>query len=196
MRDEYDQLFAGDRLEDVHDLEGVGTVEIARRLIGDDQRRVLDYGPRDADSLTLAAREHIRVTLSVAVHAYQIERVFHLLPDLVLVLDAHHPKHHGDVIKDGHVIYKVVVLEDIADVKIPDLVNGPGCPAAYLLSVYVYAALVGLVETADHVEQRCLTASRRTKKSREPRLAEFERRVVDHMYLIGSAAVKVFIYMR
>ena len=52
---EYDQLFAGDGLDYVHYLKGIGTVEVSGRLIRYDDGRILDYRARNADTLALSA---------------------------------------------------------------------------------------------------------------------------------------------
>ena len=49
--------FRVDLAEQVHDLEGEIGIEIARRLVREDERRLVDERPRDRDALLLAARQ-------------------------------------------------------------------------------------------------------------------------------------------
>ena len=52
---EQNQSVLGDCLDDVHDLNGVGTIEVAGWLIGYDDTRILDNGTRDGDTLPLSS---------------------------------------------------------------------------------------------------------------------------------------------
>jgi hypothetical protein len=54
-------VLAVERLQQVEDLVAGLAVEVARRLVAEQQRRVGDDGARDADALLLAARELPRV---------------------------------------------------------------------------------------------------------------------------------------
>ena len=63
VRDEHDgQAVLGvEALEDVHDLDARARVEVARRLVGEQDRGIVHERPRDGDALLLAARELVRV---------------------------------------------------------------------------------------------------------------------------------------
>ena len=60
-----------------HDVFGRFRVEIARRLVGQQDRRVVDECPGDGDALLLAARELARMALFPAVEAQCVQRVVH-----------------------------------------------------------------------------------------------------------------------
>ena len=58
VRDEDDRLpLVVQLLEDRHDLLGGLRVEVSRRLVGEEDRRIVHEAPRDRDALLLAARE-------------------------------------------------------------------------------------------------------------------------------------------
>ena len=44
-------------LKDVHDLDGCAGVEVAGRLVGEQDRRAVEQGARDSDTLLLAPPE-------------------------------------------------------------------------------------------------------------------------------------------
>jgi len=59
--DEDDRPTGGIELaQDCHDLQAGGAVEVARRLVGEKERRVGDEGSGDRDALLLATREFTR----------------------------------------------------------------------------------------------------------------------------------------
>src|SRR5215510_15635886 len=58
-----DAAFAVEPLEDLHDLDRSAAVERASRLVGQDDRRVIDQRPRDRDALLLSARKLIRMII-------------------------------------------------------------------------------------------------------------------------------------
>ena len=67
-------VLAVERLQQVEDLVAGLAVEIARRLVAEQQRRVGDDGARDADALFLAARELARIVLRAVGQADDLER--------------------------------------------------------------------------------------------------------------------------
>ena len=58
----------------VEDLLGALRVEVAGRLVGDEERRVGDDGARDRDALLLSARELARIVLRAVGEAHDLER--------------------------------------------------------------------------------------------------------------------------
>ena len=57
-------LRAIQRLQQVHDLLGAAPVEVARRLVAHEQRRIGDERARDRDSLLLTAGQLVRLVLA------------------------------------------------------------------------------------------------------------------------------------
>ena len=154
-----DQLFLGNGLDDIHDLERVFAVEVSSWFVCDDDLRILDNGTRNADSLTLAAREHVSVTVTVPVHADFLENVIDFLFDFFLVLDANHAQRDGDIVKDGHIVNQIVVLENISDVQRTDLINLAFAPPGDFLTVNENASAVDFIQSANGVQQGRLAAA-------------------------------------
>ena len=184
MSHQDDQLLIGYGLDYVHYLKGVGAVQISRRFVRYDYGRILDDGAGYAHSLPLSSGKHVGIALSVPVHANQVESILHLLLYLFFISDPYHPEHHGHVVKNRHAVDQVIVLENISDVEISDLVHPAGRAAGDLLSVYEYLSLVYLVKPADDVEERGLSAARRTQKSHQSLFTEFQRGIVYDVDLV------------
>ena len=83
-RDQHRDADFVEALEDVHDLDREVRVEVAGRLVGDQQRRLADDRARDADALLLAGRQLDRTVLLAAEQAHLVERGAHALADLLL----------------------------------------------------------------------------------------------------------------
>src|SRR5262249_27375512 len=76
VRAQHDRLaFVVELLEDAHGLFGGLRVEIAGRLVGQDQLRVVDERARDGDPLLLAARELARLVVVPVGEAHDLETV-------------------------------------------------------------------------------------------------------------------------
>ena len=76
VRDHHDRLavIAVERLQQVEDFVAGLAIEIARRLVAEQQRRIGDDRARDADALFLAAGELARVVLRAIGQADDLER--------------------------------------------------------------------------------------------------------------------------
>src|SRR6478735_3535872 len=93
---------------------GQRRVDIAGRLVGEEDFRLLDQRPRNRGTLLLAARQNRRQHM----HALTQTDPFQQLGDVVLVarlLAAAHPERQGDIVVGGHVLEQAKVLEDDTD---------------------------------------------------------------------------------
>src|SRR5262252_442752 len=67
--------FAVEPLENLHDLDRSAAVERARRLVGQDDRRLIDQRPRDRDALLLPTRKLIRMIVLAPGQPDRFERL-------------------------------------------------------------------------------------------------------------------------
>ena len=104
-----------DPVEQLHDPDRGDRVEVSARLVGQQQRRVVDEGAGDGDALLLAAGELVGVAVELGREADQAQRLRHLLADFGAA-GADHLQRVGDVVVDGAVGEELEVLEDGADV--------------------------------------------------------------------------------
>src|SRR4051812_20196885 len=75
VRDEHDGDAALDIqfLEDVHDLDRRAGIEVARRFVGEQDRRLVDERARDGDALLLTAGELIGIVVHALAEAHDLE---------------------------------------------------------------------------------------------------------------------------
>src|SRR4028118_2202541 len=69
---------AVDPVQELHDADAGVRVEVARRLVGDEYRRLRDESPGDGDPLLLPAGEHLGVLVHLAREAYEVQDLGHL----------------------------------------------------------------------------------------------------------------------
>ena len=113
--DDHRRPGAVDAVEQLHDPDrGLG-VEVAGRLVGQQQRRVVDERARDRHALLLAAGELVGEVVELGREPGQAQDVRHLLADLA-ALAARDLERVGDVVVDRAARQQLEVLEDHADV--------------------------------------------------------------------------------
>ena len=82
MGDHQDRRAAAvDPVEELHDPDGRVGVEVAGRLVADEQRRVVDERARDRDALLLAAGELVGQRVRLVREADHREHLGHLPAD-------------------------------------------------------------------------------------------------------------------
>ena len=160
--------------EQLHDLAALAGVQVAGRLVGEDERRLRDERARHAHQLLLAAGELRGIQVLLPDDLEPVEHVAHhavaLLPLHVAVR-----QRHVEVLVHGQVIDQVVALEDEADVRLlqlgalllPERVNR--------LAVQVVLARPRRVVHAEDVQQRGLAGARRPHDRHELAGREVER---------------------
>src|SRR5215831_17105671 len=101
--------------EELHDLAPLARVEVARRLVREDQLGLCDYGARDTDELLLTAGQLAWIEILLADHAELVERV---RDDRLALRLLHVPVRERDVevFRDREIVDQMVLLEDEADV--------------------------------------------------------------------------------
>ena len=144
----------------VDDLGRALAVEVAGRLVGPDDRRVVDQRPRDRDALALAARELVREVVGAAREVDEAERLERPLAGLSLRA-ARDQERQLDVLDGAQHGHQVVELEDEAHAQRPvvgALLVGHGGERRPLDED---VAGVDGVEAGEAVEERRLAAAAR-----------------------------------
>src|SRR5215212_1997631 len=118
--DERDPALAVEALEDVHHLDRGARVERARRLVGEDELRVVDERARNRHALLLPARELVRVVLLAARESDRVQR-FRRAAVALGRLDARVEHRQLDVLKRRRAREEVEALEDEAELAKPDV---------------------------------------------------------------------------
>ena len=97
-------------LQKLHDAERNSRVEVARRLVADEERRTVDHGASHGHTLLLATRELIGQGIHLVGEAHQAEHLRNLAADNTLGL-ADALKREGDVLVGRLARQELVVLE-------------------------------------------------------------------------------------
>ena len=103
-----------DLAQQVHDLEREIRIEIAGRLVGETQRRIVDERARDRDALLLAAREIVRIGVHAVLQAHPLQD----LERAASLLRGRHAEdlgHERDVLEHRAARNQLEVLEDEPD---------------------------------------------------------------------------------
>jgi len=103
-----------DAREELDDLPARHRVEVAGRLVSDEDPRPVDQRARDRDTLLLATRELTREVRPPLREADERERALRLLADDVATVPGHEER-EGDVLRDGAGREQLEILEDDAD---------------------------------------------------------------------------------
>ena len=176
------------RLEDLHDLLRRLRVEVARRLVGHDDVRVVDERPRDGDALALAARELIWQVVGTVLEADGLEEVHGALRALP-VADACVDERQGDVLERRDAREQVEVLEDEPDLLVARPREGIVVEAGDLLPVKLVGALRRAVEAAEDVHERRLARAGRPHQSGELALVDIRRDAVERGELLAADVI-------
>ena len=89
-------------------------VDVAGRLVGEQQLRLVDDGAGDGRALLLAAGEHVRVGVHAVAKPHPLQQIGHVLLVVRHPL-AGNPQRHGHIVPGGHVVEQAEILEDDAD---------------------------------------------------------------------------------
>ena len=135
-------------------------VQVAGRLVGENDLRVRDHRARHGDELLLAARELVRIEILLADDRELVEDVADHALALGL-LDVAIRERDVEVLVDGEVIEQVIALEHEADVLLVQLGAVLRAELVHRLIEEVVLAGPGAVVHADDVEQRRLAGARR-----------------------------------
>ena len=146
--------------EEVHDVEAVVAVEIAGRLVAEDELWVGNHGASHGDALLLPAGELLRVVAGPMDDAHTLQHLVDLRFALRLA-EAEVAQRQLHVLEDVHVINQVEALEDEADDPAPQFQTVFLAQGGDLSSVEEITARVGGVEEAEDVEQCRLAATGR-----------------------------------
>ena len=156
---------AFDLAKQVHDLERQVGIEIAGRLVGEDELRIVDERARDGDPLLLASRQF----LGQGVHAVlQTDPLEHLkrLSMLHRLRHAEHAHDERDVLKDGESRDQSKILKDETDRSAVAL-DLRGGQLAEVAPAHAQPPLARQIFTQQQPEKRRLARSARTSQKKK-----------------------------
>src|SRR5439155_3696952 len=136
--------------EQLHDLLPLTRVEIPGRLVGEDERRLVDHRACHGDELLLPARELPREEVFLRDDPEAVERVGHERLALAL-LDVAIGQRDIQVLGDGEIVEQVVLLKHEADVL---LVERHAVLGLHLVHGVVEEAVFAHPVAVEHAEDR------------------------------------------
>ena len=184
------RAFGVELLEQLHDLAALIGVQVAGRLVGQDDRRLRDERARDGDQLLLSAGELRRVEVLLA---DDLEAVEHVADQAValLLLDVAIGERHVEVFVHRQVVQQVIGLEHEADVLL--LQVGAVALAQRVNRLAVQEVLAGPrgVVHAQDVQQRRLAGAGRPHDRDELAGLEVERHAAQHVRALHAGLVRL-----
>jgi len=147
-------------LEERHDLLAGAGVEIAGRLVGEDDGGIVDEGTRDGDALALAAGEFVRPVVDAVAEADVLQREHRALPAFV-GLHAGVDQRELDVVERVGPREEIEGLEDESDFAVPNLGELVVDHVRDVFAGKFVAAGRRGIEAAEHVHHGRLAGTRR-----------------------------------
>jgi len=142
-------------------------VEVGSRLIRQHELRARRKRPRHRDALFLSARELIRAFCRLVRHAHCFEQLRHARAALLRRPVLHHEQRILDVFRRREYGDQVEILEDETEIGAAEAGGGVPVERGDISVKHAQFSGGGMVEAADHVEQRALAAARRTDERDE-----------------------------
>src|SRR3954469_3459395 len=168
---------AVDPVEQPHDADAGRRVEVAGRLVRQQDRGPVDEGPGDRDPLLLAAGELVREAALLAGEADEVEHLRHGVRDRVPGL-ADHLQRERHVLEHGLVRQQPEVLEHHTDLT-AQLRDLPVRQPPDVLARHVHDAAARPLLAQHQAQESGLARSGRTDEEDELPLDDLEAHVVD-----------------
>jgi hypothetical protein len=171
--------------EQVHDVQRQVRVEVAGRLVGDQQRRPGRDGAGDADALLLARGQHDRRQVFLAEQPDLVERRPHPAAGLAGARAGDHQR-QADVVEHRPVAQQLVVLEHHADMAAEGrhlaARNGRGVAPADQ-----HLAAGGALDAGDELQERALARAGMSGQERHLAGLDAKAQVADGVAPAGIA---------
>ena len=157
-------------LKQVHHLDAGPGVEVAGRLVGQQDRRLVDQRPRDGDALLLAARQLVGIVIHALAEPDDLQDFLGplvALGGLHLVLAAVVEQRQLDVVERRRPRQQVEALEDEADLAVAhdrELIAGH---PRDILAVEDVLAARRAIKAAEDVHERRLAGAGRARDRHE-----------------------------
>ena len=150
-----------ERCEQLRDGGGVGRVEVAGRLVGEDERGIVGESERDGDALLLAPAQFLRPLPPFGLEAHQIEQRLRACMALGFG-DARHDHRQLEVLERGDARNEIEELKHEADAQQAMLFERALVHLREILSIDDDLSRRRPIDSAEQVEQRRLAAAART----------------------------------
>src|SRR5664280_167624 len=177
--------------EEPHDLLSRLRVEVAGRLVPEEERRAGHESARDRDALPLPARELVRVVMGAVRKADVGERLLRPFTPLLL-RDAGIDERQLDLGERARAGEQVERLEDEPDFPVPDASQVVVGHLLHGRSVELVDAARGRVEAPDQVHERGLARAGGPHDCHVLAPVDRERHAPERAYLLFADGVRLF----
>ncbi len=113
-RDENRGSLSAHFFQKIHDLFAEARIEVSRRLVRDQNARLMNQGPRDGGPLLLPARERFRILVRFVGESDFFQEIGNPSANVLLFL-AENFQRKSHVLKDREVLQQFEILENDAD---------------------------------------------------------------------------------
>ncbi len=171
--------------EQLHDLRAGLGIQIAGRLIGQDQWWMIDQGAADGHPLLLSAGKLIRLMLGKTFQsglAQQLERTHAALR----AADTGVEQRRGDIVQCGHALEQIETLKYEADALVANLRKFVARQRCHILAIQPVGTAGGDVEASQYVHQRGFTRTGVTHDG--DKFAALDGQVDVEQHLIGHGS--------
>ena len=187
-RDDHHAAGVGDLAQQPQHAADLHVVEVRRRLVRQQQRRVERERPRDRDTLLLTARQLARAVRLPLGEADLGQHLGRAAPSRACA-HALGTQRHLDVLGGREARDQVERLEDDADPAPAVVVESAPVELGHLDAVEPHASSLGAENRGQHRQQRRLAAAARAQQHRELSAADVDRQAVDGAHDISAAGV-------
>ena len=158
-------------------------VDIARRLVRDDDLRVVDERSRESDALLLAAGKLARIDLRLGRKTDEAQRVADALRDFPF-LGADDAHGESDVVVDLHLGYEAEILENYAELAAV-VRDAPVFHRVEIFAADDDFALGSGLFTHDELEERAFARSRSAQNEHELAVVDLDVKVLQRLRAVG-----------
>src|SRR5262245_33623433 len=154
-------------------------IDVAGRLVGEQQLRFVDDGPSDGGALLFSARQYGRKGMHAIAQSNPLQKIGHVLLVVRNAL-AGDTQRKGNVLPGAEVIEQPEILEDNAD-PAPELRPPRRRDTTDILPQHVDLPLRRLHGHEQETQQRRLAGSGRARQEMERARTQMEARIPQHM---------------
>ena len=186
VRDQHDRRPSGgvDRSQQLHDVPAVRAVEVAGRLVGEHDRRVVRQRAGERHALLLAAGQLRRIVVGAPGQSDFFEQPLGARADVRCAGNLHR---HGDVLVGGERRNQMEELEDEADLLPAQLRQRVLVESGDVHVVDQHGAGRRRVQAGDQSEERRLAAARRSDDRHELAVRDLQRQRVKNGQRLAAA---------
>ena len=191
MCDEHNEPRFGNLFKDLHDLDGVLRVEVARRLVRKDDVCALDERAGDRYPLLLSARKRVALLVLIPPHIHDFKNFFAAALYLRFIVksgDEHGVAHDFGY---GTSSFKIIILKNKPDFGVAYFIY----LARDVLAVDINSTAVLPFQPADNVQKRRFAAARLAEDGDKTFFGKVKRYAFQYLIFIARTGIERLFYI-